>query len=289
MSLESPARFPLSPVQDNILVASETVPPLDMPEALLKGSGDVARPGDAGKPVARSQLTPLTVGADSAKSAGGGGAGEEDGHALVDSPASLGTAATTPSDRAAVELIGAATNFAGYHRPTPSIAPPADMGVGGPLPLSSAPSSASSVGSGSSTATVDWLAGVAAECGHSSAKRERPADDVSAAGGMSAGGVDEAEDDAHSAIQALLSLQRNPSPPTKRARGDQPLFAGRPAATTSRGGDTEARYFCRFPRCGKGYASTDAVRKHCRQRHLEWLRRLGHGCPALYCRWGDQE
>ena len=27
------------------------------------------------------------------------------------------------------------------------------------------------------------------------------------------------------------------------------------------------------------------VRKHCRQRHLEWLRRLGHGCPALYCRW----
>jgi len=52
-------------------------------------------------------------------------------------------------------------------------------------------------------------------------------------------------------------------------------------------GDGDSRYFCRYPNCGKGYASTDAVRKHCRQRHLEWLRRLGHGCPALYCRWGE--
>jgi len=52
--------------------------------------------------------------------------------------------------------------------------------------------------------------------------------------------------------------------------------------------DGEPRFFCRHPGCGKGYASTDAVRKHCRQRHLEWLRALGHGAPSLYCSWvGD--
>ena len=49
-----------------------------------------------------------------------------------------------------------------------------------------------------------------------------------------------------------------------------------------------ARFYCKFPRCGKAYSSTDAVRKHCRQRHLEWLRRLGHGCPALYCEWDEE-
>mmetsp|Transcript_56158 Transcript_56158/g.99258 ORF Transcript_56158/g.99258 Transcript_56158/m.99258 type:complete len:291 (-) Transcript_56158:572-1444(-) len=30
-------------------------------------------------------------------------------------------------------------------------------------------------------------------------------------------------------------------------------------------------YFCRFPGCNKGYASTDGVRKHCRKHHAEWL------------------
>lgn len=32
------------------------------------------------------------------------------------------------------------------------------------------------------------------------------------------------------------------------------------------------RFVCRYPDCGKEYASRDAVRKHCRLRHLEWLR-----------------
>jgi len=49
--------------------------------------------------------------------------------------------------------------------------------------------------------------------------------------------------------------------------------------------DGEPRFFCKYDGCGKGYASTDAVRKHCRQRHLEWLRALGHGAPSLYCSW----
>lgn len=104
------------------------------------------------------------------------------------------------------------------------------------------------------------------------------------------------EAEAHSAIQALLSLQREPSPTVLSAL---PPFSFDSAFSLARahspallqGGisksDSSIRFYCRFPLCGKGYASTDAVRKHCRQRHLEWLRRLGHGCPALYCRWDD--
>eukprot|EP00326_Haptolina_ericina_P022383 CAMPEP_0181196444 /NCGR_PEP_ID=MMETSP1096-20121128/15471_1 /TAXON_ID=156174 ORGANISM="Chrysochromulina ericina, Strain CCMP281" /NCGR_SAMPLE_ID=MMETSP1096 /ASSEMBLY_ACC=CAM_ASM_000453 /LENGTH=63 /DNA_ID=CAMNT_0023286209 /DNA_START=80 /DNA_END=268 /DNA_ORIENTATION=+ len=30
-------------------------------------------------------------------------------------------------------------------------------------------------------------------------------------------------------------------------------------------------YFCKFPSCNKGYASTDGVRKHCRKHHSVWL------------------
>lgn len=40
-------------------------------------------------------------------------------------------------------------------------------------------------------------------------------------------------------------------------------------------------YVCR--KCHREYASTDAVRKHCRQNHAEWLRERGQGCPTLYC------
>jgi len=106
----------------------------------------------------------------------------------------------------------------------------------------------------------------------------------------------DAEAEAHSAIQALLSLQREPSPGIRmdfsRAGSDSAYTAARaPSHGLLHGGITKSdpsiRFYCRFPRCGKGYASTDAVRKHCRQRHLEWLRRLGHGCPALYCRWDE--
>mmetsp|Transcript_6089 Transcript_6089/g.13315 ORF Transcript_6089/g.13315 Transcript_6089/m.13315 type:complete len:230 (-) Transcript_6089:343-1032(-) len=55
------------------------------------------------------------------------------------------------------------------------------------------------------------------------------------------------------------------------------------------------RFQCRHPGCSKVYASTDAVRKHCRKRHMEWLRRLDKIAsrerqmpkPALYCRWSN--
>jgi len=57
------------------------------------------------------------------------------------------------------------------------------------------------------------------------------------------------------------------------------------------------RFQCRYPGCSKLYASTDAVRKHCRKRHFDWLRRLDQLAaherqmpkPALYCRWGVTE
>jgi hypothetical protein len=111
----------------------------------------------------------------------------------------------------------------------------------------------------------------------------------------------EPSDEDEDAVMALLSLQAlsagrraatswaPPSAGEKRPRaGESPgaLGRSRPSPMPKPGADGEARYFCKYPHCGKGYASTDAVRKHCRQRHLEWLRKLGHGCPALYCRWG---
>jgi len=106
---------------------------------------------------------------------------------------------------------------------------------------------------------------------------------------------------AQSAIQALLSLQRDELSPARERSppgatwsavrgGPVAVRAHSPSASLHGAiGKSEApiRFYCRYPGCGKGYASTDAVRKHCRQRHLEWLRQLGHGCPALYCRWEE--
>ena len=38
-------------------------------------------------------------------------------------------------------------------------------------------------------------------------------------------------------------------------------------------------FTCKFPGCAREYASRDAVRKHCRLRHLEWLRSLDRSPP----------
>lgn len=97
------------------------------------------------------------------------------------------------------------------------------------------------------------------------------------------------EDD--DAVSALLSLQKDQTPPPSAQGGGFTLSRTSVSSSGPQklGGisknDGAMRFYCRFPSCGKGYASTDAVRKHCRQRHLEWLRHLGAGCPALYCRW----
>jgi len=50
-------------------------------------------------------------------------------------------------------------------------------------------------------------------------------------------------------------------------------------------------FFCRFPGCNKGYASTDGVRKHCRKHHADWLADLDNAMrennqkhsAATYC------
>lgn len=51
----------------------------------------------------------------------------------------------------------------------------------------------------------------------------------------------------------------------------------------------DAIFTCKYPQCGRQYASTDGVRKHCRKSHPEWLREVdldkaNHGCRwAAYC------
>jgi len=40
-------------------------------------------------------------------------------------------------------------------------------------------------------------------------------------------------------------------------------------------------YVCK--QCQREYASTDAVRKHARMVHPEWIKAQGQGCPSLYC------
>ena len=59
-----------------------------------------------------------------------------------------------------------------------------------------------------------------------------------------------------------LALRPSPPPPAHVL-----VSAGAPPPGTS-------RFRCKFPGCSKLYASTDAVRKHCRKRHLEWLRQI---------------
>jgi len=54
--------------------------------------------------------------------------------------------------------------------------------------------------------------------------------------------------------------------------------APRPRSTSP---PTGKAYSCKF--CGRGYANTDAARKHARQQHPEWLKAQGIGCPAFYC------
>lgn len=141
----------------------------------------------------------------------------------------------------------------------------------------------------------------------------------------------EESDFEHSAATALLGLFASaPSPPIPAATpfekrkldapgmsGVAPLVLGAvgweadsgssgsasPKVARRAGGKDGApppgscRFQCRYPGCSKLYASTDAVRKHCRKRHYDWLRRLDQMAsherqmpkPALYCRWGTSE
>ena len=46
-----------------------------------------------------------------------------------------------------------------------------------------------------------------------------------------------------------------------------------------------SQFTCRHPACGKAYGCPDAVRKHCRKEHSDWLRSLPDLGPTTYCSW----
>ena len=70
------------------------------------------------------------------------------------------------------------------------------------------------------------------------------------------------------------------SPDGAPAPAPPPRSASRADSSRSASPATGRSYICR--KCHREYASTDAVRKHCRQNHAEWLREQGQGCPTLY-------
>lgn len=93
-----------------------------------------------------------------------------------------------------------------------------------------------------------------------------------------------------SAADALAGIKRSTTPPegkaSKKAANGQGSEEECQLVQNGQNGQVSGPsqiYVCRYVGCGKSYASTDAVRKHCRQRHLEWLRSLGTGTPELYC------
>ena len=49
--------------------------------------------------------------------------------------------------------------------------------------------------------------------------------------------------------------------------------------------DRASLFFCKFQGCNKSYGCPDAVRKHCRKQHCEWLRSLGNAGPSSYSYW----
>lgn len=66
------------------------------------------------------------------------------------------------------------------------------------------------------------------------------------------------------------------------ARPRCPSRDGVLSRTSSGEGSVPGRmYACRF--CNREYASTDAVRKHARMVHPEWIKAQGQGCASLYC------
>merc|ERR1719199_700116 len=65
---------------------------------------------------------------------------------------------------------------------------------------------------------------------------------------------------------------------TTRCPSPTPVNPARPRSTSP---NTGKSFMCNH--CSRTYASTDAVRKHARQNHPEWLKDQGLGCPSLYC------
>ena len=94
-----------------------------------------------------------------------------------------------------------------------------------------------------------------------------------------------AETAAEAAIRSLLDLRQGSvaAAPAPRAERRQSPSSG---PLKRRGvADRASQFTCRHLGCGKAYGCPDAVRKHCRKAHQDWLRSLGHVGPAGYCSW----
>ena len=87
----------------------------------------------------------------------------------------------------------------------------------------------------------------------------------------------------------LLAFQRGAAPDSPAVGSLREMEAAAPdSAPQKRRGvaDRASHFYCKHPDCGKSYGCPDAVRKHCRKKHSEWLRRLGASTgPSGYCRW----
>ena len=94
-----------------------------------------------------------------------------------------------------------------------------------------------------------------------------------------------AETAAEAAIRSLLDLRQGSvaAAPAPRAERRQSPSSG---PLKRRGvADRASQFTCRHLGCGKAYGCPDAVRKHCRKEHSDWLRdRPNHG-PEGYCSW----
>ena len=97
-------------------------------------------------------------------------------------------------------------------------------------------------------------------------------------------GVTSLEEGGEEGATLLLAFQRGASP----SRDFSPREAIVPQKR--RGvADRASHFFCKHPGCHKAYGCPDAVRKHCRKKHYEWLRRLDNAGPAGYCRWEQSD
>ena len=63
--------------------------------------------------------------------------------------------------------------------------------------------------------------------------------------------------------------------------GHLPMASSSSSVRSTSPNGTCKSYLCN--RCGREYASTDAVRKHARQNHPDWFKEQGQGRPSLYC------
>ena len=92
------------------------------------------------------------------------------------------------------------------------------------------------------------------------------------------------EEDMVNALLALSQGRLAPTPAPRRAK--RPSSSAAAGPLKRRGvADRASQFTCKHPGCGKLYGCPDAVRKHCRKAHYDWLRSLGPVGPAGYCSW----